>query len=387
MADKVKLFKDLMDQYSEAKKIRQPYEALWKDIIDYVAPRYYNLDGTQLPGAEVGSKMYDGTVSSALRVWTDGFYGYLVSQAYRWFTLGLPVKPQWGRLSVMRKYNGKRLDDIPEVRMYLQECEEALYGAFRRANFYDTIKNHIYDGGSIGTATLYSEEDKKKGTTVYTPCHCGEVYIAEDQYGRVDTVFRRIKLRTRQCEQRWGKEALTTAMQQELQNNNAQTEHEIVHIVMPRKDADPSKKDSKNKPWASYYLADSEDKILSESGYDMLPYAVWRTYKVTGEIYGRSPGSECIITVITSHTMGKDLLSAGQMAIWKPWIAPEALRGKINREPWGTTYYDSMVPPGTLMGPVDMKMDYPIGIDREKRGAEGNRGPFQCRVFFDAVSS
>jgi hypothetical protein len=72
---------------------------------------------------------------------------------------------------------------------------------------------------------------------------------------------------------------------------------DVVHMVEPRKDRDYAKKDGKNMKFSSVYLEpgrDNFDKFLSESGYENFPVLAPRWVVTGNDIYGSSPGMECL---------------------------------------------------------------------------------------------
>ena len=142
--------------YLEA--IRRDYEPLWQDVIDYLAYDRYNFLQNKQRGKKANINVFDGTPIAAWNLLVNGMQGNTVSQAQRWFTLTLPNVITFPRTSPMRQYNG-RLEEIPEVKMWLEAKEDVLYSGFQRSNFYSEINTDIRDASSIGTATLYAEED------------------------------------------------------------------------------------------------------------------------------------------------------------------------------------------------------------------------------------
>ena len=133
-----KLAKDVMQRLGQLENIRRPWESMWEEIIDYVIPRLGDIRGRQKKGQKQGLKVYDGTAITTLELLADGFHGYLVSPSMQWFRLRMA---------------NRLLEDIPEVKEWLQEAEKTLYSAFQRSNYYEAMSQYFHDGGPIGTAT------------------------------------------------------------------------------------------------------------------------------------------------------------------------------------------------------------------------------------------
>jgi hypothetical protein len=347
---------DVIRRYSELQTIRKDYESLWQDIIDYVCPRRYNIDGTKAKGKKVGELMFDTTGPEALNTLAAGLYGYLVSPNLRWFRL---------------KLNRYGLDDIPEVAAWLEACEEVMYWSFGRSNFYSEIYEYFQDGGSIGTATIYSERDLTEGKTVFTTLNPGQVFISCNRYGLVDTVFRRYKLTARKALQEFKDGKLPDAVKQQAEKEK-DSETEYVHAVFPRSDVEMYRDGRdykptmgvKGMPFESVTVCSNGNVLVKESGYRQNPYAVWRWRVNSEEDYGRSPASDAIVDVLGGNQMARTLLIAGQLAVEPPLNVPEELRGKVRIRPRGYNYYDDR---DRVISPIQGLLDrYPIGTDQEK---------------------
>ncbi|HDY67581.1 MAG TPA: hypothetical protein ENH85_07310, partial [Candidatus Scalindua sp.] len=156
-------------QMTTMAEIRKDYEnGLWVDISRFVNPRREDITDssrTNLKGQRHGKDVYDGTPKSALAIWADGMQGFLVSESLNWFR---------------SEMDNPFLNEIDNVRIWLQEYDRAMYSAFRRGNFYSILGEWFRDAGSIGTATLYTEEDIKVGASVHTVIHPREAFIAEE---------------------------------------------------------------------------------------------------------------------------------------------------------------------------------------------------------------
>ena len=365
---------DCLSRQKRLANIRQDYEELWKDVIDFTNLRRYNLDGTQRKGKKVGMAIYDSTATDALRDLSDGLFGYLISPAMQWFQL---------------RVADEQLMKIKEIKAWLEEVSWSMYVALQRSNFYEIMPEYFQDGGSIGTATLYSEEDIDEGRIVCTICHPGEVWVAENKYGMVDTTYRKVVLTARQAISRFGKKAdLSQSLLLDIEDQTRQdNEYTFYHIVQPKVDLEMVYHNGKsypriagnNKPFVSYYIQENENKIASKSGYYSLPYQVWRWRKNSNEIYGRSPASDAIVDILTSNQMGKTLLHAAHMAAEPPLNIPAEMKGKVRITPRGMNYYEDQ---GRVITAVQMGQGgYPVGVDREDRVKDAIKRHFMTDFF------
>jgi hypothetical protein len=291
----------------------------------------------------------------------DGMVGNLCSRNQPWFDLELPGKFNFPRSSAMRSWSGKRVDEYPQVQKWLQDSQTVLYSAFNRSNFYDTIPEFISDGGTMGTATIQIEEDVASATTVFTVPHFREIFIAENQWGRVDTIYRVYTMTLRQLAQKFGTDRMRAADDNwdNLYAQNMYVEHQVVHAIYPRSDYNPGRMDAKSKPWESVWLYRKGGRVieyrgttpaettsegvtlLSEGGYDSLPTITWRWRKNNDEVYGRGPAHDAFVSIAKANQMGRTNLITGHQAAEPPLIAYSDLRGAIQRGPAGITYLES----------------------------------------------
>jgi hypothetical protein len=385
------LANSLISRKEALDQIRRDYEDLWLDIIDFVNIRRYNLKDDKQRGQKTGTKLYSTEAIDALRDLRSGLFGYLVSPAMQWFRL---------------RVGDEFLMADRGVKAWLEAVEWAIYTALQRANFYETMPEVFNDGGSIGTATLYDEEDVSKGNLVFTACNPGEIWIAEDKYGRVDTIFRRTKFTARQAVDKFCditdnmsmtdrvKMALEAGLSDSLVRSyqdpsSVETEYAFLHAVIPNKDVEtfynpisghvePKLKPT-NKPFQSYYVQEDGPSVVSESGYWSNPFQVWRWRKNSEEIYGRSPSADAIVDILTDNQMGRTLLNAAHMAVEPAFNVPAELKGKVRITPRGMNYYEDA---GRIITPVLAHgANYPIGVDREDRTKKAIKRHFMTEFF------
>ena len=81
---------------------------------------------------------------------------------------------------------------------------------------------------------------------------------------------------------------------QNTANKNPFDDIELVHVVRPRIDFDPKKKDKKNMPFQSIYFENGTGHIISTGGFLEHPYVIPRYLKASTEQYGRSPGMNAL---------------------------------------------------------------------------------------------
>lgn len=371
--------KEIESTVSYLADIRQPFEGQVDQILTYVNHSRRKIsDKDTSKGNKTGTQVYDGTAMSAINLLTDGMVGYLCARNLRWFRFSIPGKFNFPRSVGMRQWSGRRMDEYPEVRRWLQDCEEVQYSAFARSNFYDIVTEFIRDGAGPGTAHIIAEEEVGAGRVVFTVPHFRECYIAENQYGRVDTNYRVYKMTLRQLADKFGMDrmkAIDTKFEKSYKDN-CHSEREIIHAVYPRKDYDQSRENGANKPVASVWVLRAEtkssekndgSKLIQENGYDWMPTVTWRWRKNSDEWYGRSPSWDAFIDIMTANQQGRTNLVAAHKMAEPPMVGTSDLRGQVNSGPNGWTWIDP-IGGGMTVGdraprPLQTGIQLPFAID------------------------
>lgn len=373
---------DLVKLLGYLKTIRQPFEAMVDNVITYVNHSRRKVgDKDGMKGQRTGVEIYDGTALKAKNLLVDGMVGYMCSRSLRWFSCSLPGKFKFPRSSVnLSKWTGKRMDDMPEVREWLDDMAEAGYRALNYSNFYDVIPEFIGDGAVPGTAHMISEEDEGRGQIIFMVPHYRECYIAEDRFGRIDTFFRIYKLNLRQLVDKFGIEKLT-----EIDYNfpnrvkaNPYEEVEILKATLPRKDLELGRIDKKNKPIASYWVWLDKTILLEESGYDSMPSVSWRWRKNNDEWYGRSPAWDAYVEIMTSQQVARTNLIAAQKMAEPPMVGMSDLRGSVHDGPKAWTWVDDMEQaPKPMMTGIQL----PYSVEMQERIDKAIREHFHVDFF------
>jgi hypothetical protein len=365
------LGQQILQRAKELEDIRRDYETgLWDDIGKFVNPRREDLrayDHSRLKGRRRGTYAYSDTAQQALSTWADGMQGFLVPESLPWFKSEMSV-PQ--------------LDRLPEVSQWLQDYDEVMYSAFKGSNFYTAMPLYFRDGGSIGTATMFTEEDIANGTQVYTCIHPREVFIAENRFGQVDTAFRKFEKTARQLQQEFDNNKLPSeVITNAKQPGTASFRYIIWHAVWPNKDGWTPKKG--NKEFRSVYVIAKDAAsnnaghsaavvpggsdgrlrdVIKEGGFDRNPYAVWRFRKNSDEVYGYSPAADIIRTIFKDNQFGKTLMQRGQLEAEPAANIPEHMRGNVRLGPGGMNYFQN---PQDVASYIANPGNFTVGKDRE----------------------
>jgi len=364
-----KLYDEITSKYKQLAELRKPWESTWKDIARFVNPKRVEWDsepGTQ--EARRATEVYSSTAISALDLMCNGLIGYLVSRTTPWIRL---------------KAENTQLMQYSEVRQYFQDVEEQLYSEFNRSNFYDIMSELFHDAGSTGTACAHIDEDVGRERVNFTARHPKEIYLADDRYGVVDTVYRRYTMTVKQIIEEFaekngdgGGNMLDEAWIDENKERPFK-KFSVIHAVYPREKRDQSKDDNRNKKYASVYILEGQQRVLRNSGIDELCDIVWRWDKNTDEVYGRSPAWTALADIMRDNRIAKDLMRLGEYTVNPAVQYPGRIEYRLSLMPGGKNPYRD---PNELIQPIKLG-DYPVGNDRELRLTEAIKDAFFVDFF------
>jgi len=352
------LLNDIQNQLTAMKRIRQPHEAVWDEIVDEMFPfRWGGWDRKEQRGTRSQNKIYNSYPLQMLNIMADGIQGHMVSDSFRWMTPYLS-----------RQQSG------PVVRKYLQDVEDQFYWEFQRSNFYEAINEYLQDGGAIGTAHMYGQESSDASRVVFKVMHPREVWIAENFDGVVDTHYREFYLTLKQIVEKFG--IYHPSIQNAVENKQWTEEYKFVHVVKPRLGMNGDAPETR--PFASIYADVTNNVIVKESGYFVNPYATWRWKKLSHEVYGRSPAWEALRDIKQLNEMSKTLLAAGQRHSDPPMFVPAEMRNEFDRRAGSLNYYQD---PNRIPFALTERSNFPIGQEREEMKQRIVREAFKVDFF------
>ena len=354
---------------TQMETVRDPYETgMWSDIGRFFNQRRKDItlsSATNNKGRNLGTQIYDGTPSGALNTWADGMQGLLLSG--RWFK------------SVM---DNPLLNKVDRVREWLQIYDLKMYSAFDAGNFYAMIPQWLRDGGSIGTATTFTEEVIGTGRISHIPIHPREIFISENEFEEVDTWHRKFMMTSRKMFKKFG-DKVSEQVKKDAEEH-PEKEYEIIHAVFPNGDRVYGKCTAKNKAFRSVYMeSKTGDKgrvgqIVRDSGFDISPYTTWRFRKNSDEVYGRSPAADALTEVFTLNQMGKTLFDAAHVSVNPARNVPVEMRGRVRMDPKGNNYYDD---PKRVISAISSGMDYPISAKEREEVRNSMNDKFRTKFF------
>lgn len=339
---------------------RSQWESHWQEIADYMRPRKADITKkSQTPGNKRTELIFDGTAINAAELLSASLHGMLTNMSTPWFSL---------------RFTDPEMDGDDDAKEWLETTEDVLYAAFNRSNFQEQVHELYDDLILFGTGVMLIEPDDET-TFRFSTRHIAEVYLAEDEKGRVDTVYRKFRMFARAAINQFGAENVGDAIRK-TEERDPYEMVTIVHVVLPRDERDKTKLSKVNKPFASYYIDPEEKIVLSEGGYDELPYVVPRWLKSSYEAsWGRSPSMNALSDTKVLQKMSEITLRAAQKQIDPPLMVPDdGFMAPIRTVPGGLNFYRS----GTRdrIEPLQIGANNPLGLNMEEQRRAAIRQAF-----------
>jgi len=349
----------LMKRYQTLQTNRSHWESHWQELGDYVCPRKADITKKRTGGDKRTELIFDGTAIHAAELMSASLHGMLTNAATPWFDL---------------RYENDELNGDDEAKEWLEGATDVMYQHLARSNFQEQIHELYSDLVTFGTGVIFIENDDDDGFRFSTR-HIAEVYVSEDEQGRVDTVFRKYKTTARAAVRQFGEQQVTQRISK-LNTDDPYAEIELLHVVMPREDRDRRKRNAVNKPFASIYLDPGEKMIIGESGYDEFPYCVPRFLKASFEIgYGRSPAMTALPDTKMVNKMSEIVIRASQLQIHPPLMVPDdGFMLPVRTTPGGLNFYRS----GTRdrIEPLNIGANNPLGEMQLEQRRQAIRAAF-----------
>ncbi len=210
--------------------------------------------------------------------------------------------------------NDKTLANNKQVRDYFEDVNEILFEERYAANANFTSQNQkLYVSlGAYGTGGMFIDDIYGRKGLRYRNIHLSELFVQENHQGIIDRVFRYFSYTAREAYQKFGEKLPKAIIEQT--KIDGEKPYYFLHVIMPREDMDPYRKDFKGMPFASYYISMTECKMIEEGGYSSFPLPVSRYRQVANESYGRSIAMDVLPSIKTLNEQKKTMLKQGHLA-------------------------------------------------------------------------
>lgn len=270
--------KEVRARFDQLKTERSSWEPLWKDIRDYEAPDLGVFDGEDATkGWKRFQRIKDAEAIACADTLASGLYSGVSS----------PSRP-WIRLTTL----DPELDEQEDVKQWLDDVQNLMMMTFAKADIYSQLHKSYLELPLFGTSCSIAVRHPENIVSLQN-LTIGEYWLADDPYGRVDTMYRRISMTAKQMVQQWGLSAVSQGVRTSYEKS-PYDRYDVIHAIEPREIRDDRKRDRLNMPWRSVYFEEGERGFLSEGGFRDFPVMAPRWMTCGGSVYGRGPGATAL---------------------------------------------------------------------------------------------
>lgn len=316
----------LISDYQIGLAGRRNMESYWQSLHDYFYIESPDLNKSYSPGTELdATALWDSTTLEAGDVFASGFMNYLT-----------PPTSKWARL----RHKNPNLSENKEVGDFLEDVMAEVNYTLNRSNFYDQMFPSYKSSGVYGTSVLFEEEDIQDNVRFYN-MPLKQVVVIEDAKGRACQYFIEFEYTALQAESRWGKEALSREMQEELKGGLSDKKHKFLLYIAKRHVREVEKQDKKNLPIEAVWVDVKGRMIIEESGYNEWPSMIHRFDKRPFMPWGFSPAMKSLPFARLLNAVAKTNLRAMMKHTDPPIALPDnAFIAPFNQNPRAVNYYN-----------------------------------------------
>jgi hypothetical protein len=292
-------------QVDQLEQERYGWVDMWQKIADNMVGKR-DFSTMRTPGDRRMGDIYDITALLSGELLAGALHSLMTNSASKWFRLG---------------FEDKQLAKHPDVRLWNDLIAmPQMYNAFNRpeAGFNPQMHEVYFDLTLFCTSALMIEEEIGFGP-VFASRPLMEVFIAEDTSGRINAVFRKVRMTAQQAVDRWRERAPEKARLL-VSKDKPQEKIDVLHAIRPNREIKPGRLDFTGMPWSSLYIDQKAKTVIDAGGFWELPVMVSRWSKDSGELYGRGPGITALPDAMMLNAMWKTVLKGAQKMVDPPLL-------------------------------------------------------------------
>jgi len=258
------------------KPARSVFDGHWEEVRKVTYPTASEFTSQTVRGAKLHKDIFDGSGELAAEQLAAALFGMVTNPATKWFGIA-PI-------------NRDLLDD-EYTAYWCEDSTRRMLSMFNsaRTNFAPQQLLKLQNYASFGTGPQFIAE-KPNGLPLFQTAALVECYIAENDDGMVDTVYRHYKRTAFQAFARFGQRLPAKIIDMARDPKKMDQTVELLHVVEPRMERDAQMADTLNMKFAEYYICIDGKELLSESGFEENPWVCPRMNPRPGEVYGRGRG-------------------------------------------------------------------------------------------------
>lgn len=330
---------------------KQNFDNLCQELATWCYPQRADFTQEIVLGEDFADHLSDATSVRQLRDLANAMGTMLRPPDQDWFKIG--IDGEEFRDDILAK---RKLEEMTRT------TRRAIYA--KDANYIQASKMADFDFACFGCSVKSITNNKDNNGLFYQTWHLRDCAWAENDWGVVDQLYRRVKMTARGMESRFGFDNLPTDVKTALRSKEHMKMFEIRHAAIPIDMYDPRRKFPAWAQFASVYVY-KDGTILKEAPEQEFPYVVSRWQTVSGWSYGFSPAA---VTALPDarliQRMALSIIEASEKSTEPPLVATsEAIQGPIDLTAGAITYIDAEYDErfGAALRPLDLGKNAGVG--------------------------
>jgi len=307
-----------------------------------------------------GRKIYDPTAIKGLEIWSNGIMGHYAPRAVNWFIGGMA---------------DRKLKDSKNIIEWLQDTDEHQRSVVNASSpgYYDAKLIKLRDGGAIGDAAMFIDEDEETNKQMMVCPHPRELWFMRDFWGRIIGIHHKYKKTIKQLADEFklpGDNPLNEEQKLQLEKS-PDLKVDCIRAVYKNRDFDPDKIGVKNMPWQHIYVNVQAKQIMRETGTYTINPVPWSLNQPSHEVYGRGVVAQMLLEILNANLVTHGVQTASQQAIQPSMLISSGVKHKRNLlTPGVATFVSSRDMQGVKMGDMMARLvdssGYPFGVDNQQ---------------------
>lgn len=306
-------------RWDELRQERTQFEPDWNDIARLIRPQ---RGGFGL--GEVGDRTLEKPLNSqpitSQQNFAANIFGTLNNPSNTWMGL---------------KFEDPELNRYAVTKDWLWTASRIVLSSFRPAvsPFYPATIQLYSDIAAFGNGAQYDEIDVGRRRFMDVTVSLAEVVWDIDAYGEVCEVVRRFSITAHAAVELFrGRDGLPRQIVERAERHEPHKFKFFQHILR-NPDRQPGRIGAKGKRYLSRYVSEEGEALISEKGYDEMPFDIARWEVETGFTCGTGPGFVALASARSVQLMDAATLRASQSAADPTKLVPDRdvweMSGKI----------------------------------------------------------
>lgn len=319
MADALTLKQRLNTRWSAMQSVRSEWDEHAYDLARFIHPHRSRRMVTDKGGGKKHGSIINGTATWALRTLASGMRAGTAAPDLPWFALA----PE-----------DEGLAEFKPVKDWLEWPTRVIYSILAGSNFYEEYHTSLIELGLFGTQAR-AHDDNRENIAHFRTWTWGRYCLANDEFGKVRTVYREYQDTVENLARKWGKGRLSIAARNALDNGRLDQRIDVIQAIEPSSERWTDGRARRFPTATAYFEKGGDDgKMLFVGGYEDPPVNASRWEVVLPDAYGYSVATEALGDVKQLQLEERRKAQAiDQLAGMGAMQGPALVNGALDRTP------------------------------------------------------